>query len=389
MSTGVSPIYSNKIVDIDGVITLGTDAKSSVFQDSPSGSARRALRYDLQLTARKLLPNERVAQCMYRCGHGGVAINMSPAGIASYSGVVTCGSVWHCPVCSAKVSNTRRKELNQVLEWSRNMGYQPVLMTLTARHGIGDSLAGLLAAMKRAKAKFHDTKEFRLLKPYLVGHITATEVTHGVNGWHVHYHMICIVDAKSQQIALQMCDLQSVWLRVLNSKSVMLGGNGYAFDCQGAGGAGDYVSKWGAGEEVTLTGSKKAGGKGSTPFQLLAVASDSRGGGSEADRAAQLFLEYAKEFKGKRQLVWSKGLKRLLNIIEKTDEEVSNEPEEEDYTEVARISKGSWRLVCRRGLQAELLDVAEQGGELYVEMWILALHNQERLKNGVSNSEVG
>lgn len=384
MGTAVSPIYSNKYIDSNGEITLGTDAKSVANGDS---STRRELRYKLQATARKLLPKERVAQCMHRCGNGGVQINVSKSsGIASFAGVVTCGSVWTCPVCSAKVSNARRKELNQVLEWTRKSGYQPVLMTLTARHGVNDSLAGLLAAMKLAKKKLHQTREWRLLDPHLVGHITATEVTHGVNGWHVHYHMILLVDAKTQDLALEMCDLESVWLRVLQHKEVMLSGNGYAFDIQGAGGAGDYVAKWGAAEEVTLTGSKKANSGGSTPFQLLATASIA-GSGIEADRAAQLFKEYAAEFKGKRQLVWSRGLKKVLGIIEKTDEEVSQEPEEEDYIEVARITKGTWRLVVRRGLQAELLRMAEEGGEnaaFVVECWVLALHNQERVKNGIN-----
>lgn len=384
MTISTQSLYSNnnRIVDSNTgeVITLGTTAKSSV---SGGSSDSRALRYRLQYEARCLLPGERVAQCMHRCGQGGVAINVSQSsGIASFSGVVTCGSVWLCPVCSAKISNSRRKELNTMLEWARNEGHYPVLITLTSRHGVNDSLAGLLAAMKRAKAKLHDTKEFRLLKGSLVGHVTATEVTHGVNGWHVHFHMIAIVQCASEDIVLEMCDLSGAWLRVLKSKSVMLSGNGYAFDCQGAGGAGNYVAKWGAGEEVTLTESKRASSGSSTPFQLLATSADTGVGGSEADRASQLFIEYATQFKGKRQLVWSKGLKKLLAIVERSDEEVAAEEEEEDYIEVARVPKASWRLVVRRNLQAELLSVAEEGGALYVEMWLLALHNQEALKDG-------
>lgn len=375
MSTGVMSLYSNnRIVDsTTGEILLGTDAKSVATEDS---AGRRALRYKLQGIAKRLLPKERVAQCQHRCGRGGVEINVSSStGRASYAGVVTCGSVWLCPVCSSKISNARRKELNQVLSWCREHGYQPVLMTLTARHGLADSLAGLLAAMKLAKRKLHQSREWRALESSLVGHITATEVTHGDNGWHVHFHMLLLVDARTEFRALELCDLERVWLRVLNHKQVMLGGNGYAFDAQGASHAGDYVSKWGAAEEVTLSGSKRGNGKGQTPFELLNAAEQDMG-------AATLFLEYAKEFKGKRQLVWSPGLKHLLRIIEKSDQEVNEEPEEEDYQVVAIVPRATWALVVKRRLQAELLEVAEQGGSAYVDAWISALHNQERVTNG-------
>lgn len=375
-------IYNKNIDHSTGEITLGTDGKS-VASDN---AARRDLRYKLQATAKRLLPKEAVSQCMHRCGSGGVAINVSQSsGIASFDGVVTCKSVWVCPVCSAKISNGRRKELNEVLEWARTWGHQPVLLTLTARHGAADSLAGLLAAMKLAKKKFHQSREWRALDPNLVGHITATEVTHGVNGWHVHYHMILLVVAPSERIALEMCDLQSVWLRVLAHNSVGLSGNGHAFDAQGAGKAGDYVTKWGAAEEITLTGSKKSSGGGSTPFQLLATATDAGVSPGDQARAESLFIEYAKEFKGKRQLVWSRGLKRVLGIIDRTDDEIADEPEADDYQEVYRVDRHTWRLVVRRRLQAELLRVAEAGGSqagLFIESWILALHNQERLKHG-------
>jgi hypothetical protein len=378
------PIYNNKNIDIStGEVLLGTNTKS-VAND---GSSRRDLRYKMQGCARKLLPTERVAKCMLRCGQGGVSVNVATdTGIAFFSGVAACGSVWLCPVCSAKISNGRRKELNTVLAWARELGYQPVLMTLTARHGVSDSLAGCLAAMKLAKKKLHQSREWKALDPNLIGHITATEVTHGANGWHVHYHVILLVVASSQDLAIEMCDLQAVWLRCLNHKAVMLGGNGFAYDVQGAGGAGDYVSKWGAGEEVTLTGSKKANGKGNTPFQLLSLAA-AHADTEEGQSAAQLFIEYAKEFKGKRQLVWSRGLKKVLNIIEKSDEAIADEPDTEDYIEIARVERSSWRVVMYRGLQSELLKVAEEYGSFGVEMWLIALENQERIKNGSNSTQ--
>lgn len=433
-----SPIYninnvqSNRIdINTGEILSLGTNAKSvQSTENASSASARRTQRYALQAIARKLLPKERVAQCQHRCGRGGVSIQYSPSsGYASYAGVVTCGSVWTCPVCSNRISNHRRKELNTLLSWSRKMGYQPLLMTLTARHGADDSLGDLLDAMKTAKKRFHNSRAWKSLQSTTVGHVTATEVTHGLNGWHVHFHMLIVADCPNEQVAMQRYDLSDAWLAALrpprkygsNTKTVkswvpqepsliglpmfpqakqitsvpqaplvnqpqpqklVLTGNGYAFDLQDASHVEDYITKWGAGEELALSGVKDSRqGKGRTMWQLLDDAATDR-------HAASLFVEYTEEFHGRRQLVWSPGLKNILGILEKTDEQLSSEPEDEDYVEVARVPRNTWKLVLRRGLQAELLDVAESGGldqaGHYVNMWVLALHNQERLRDGTT-----
>ena len=41
----------------------------------------------------------------------------------------------------------------------------------------------------------------------------------------------------------------------------------------------------------------------------------------------KLFQEFAIAMKGSRQLVWSRGLKSLLDLDEKTDEELAEETE--------------------------------------------------------------
>jgi len=66
-------------------------------------------------------------------------------------------------------------------------------------------------------------------------------------------------------------------------------------------------------------GNKKKGRTGRTPFQLLADYSD------DDNKAGFLFQEYSKAFKGKRQLVWSDGLKDLAKINYKSDQEILEE----------------------------------------------------------------
>ncbi len=381
LTTGEVSYFDGKYINNNNIDTLGTTGKFVVGEDF-ARVQRRSTRFRLQATARRLLPKEQVAQCMHRCGQGGVVVNIAQStGIASFSGVATCGSVWMCPVCSAKISNSRRNELNTLLGWARNMGYQALLLTLTARHGLDDSLADLLSGMKAAKKRFHQSAAWRACKSELIGHITATETTYGSSGWHVHFHMIVIVDCPSEDLALHKFDLIDDWLAALRpvkrrntaqqqqQQQVNLEGNGHAFSIQGANAAGDYVGKWGAGEEVALTNTKKTrDGKGQTPWELLAAA--------EWDPAsAALFVEYAKHFKGKQQLVWSVGFKAVLCIIEQTDKQVADAPDA-DWVQVAIVPKQVWQVIVRRGLQAELLHVAEQGGYEYIDAWLRALQLQ-------------
>ena len=84
--------------------------------------------------------------------------------------------------------------------------------------------------------------------------------------------------------------------------------------------AAKYVSKWGLEEEVTKGHLKKGLNGSLTPFDLLR-------GCSTNNHYKALFKEFADVFKGKQQLVWSKGLKELLGIKQVTDEELIEETE--------------------------------------------------------------
>jgi hypothetical protein len=312
---------------------------------------------------------------MARCNGAGVHVMQSPTtGVAAFNGLQTCGSVWACPVCSQRITNHRREELNKLLPWARRMGYQVMLLTLTTRHAISDSLHQSMLALKAAKTKWHNTRAFRGIAGHLVGYVTATEVTHGAHGWHPHFHVLLLVDAPNEQTAVDILEVcRSAWLAALLKCG--LEGNDYAYNVQGASNAGEYISKWGAGEELTLSSSKEAKTGGRSPWGLLAAA-------TQGDSVASaLFVEYAREFRGKRQLVWSKYLKSLLGIIERNDDELADIPDADDMQPIAFIGREMWKVVVRRKLQAELLEVAEEGGVNYVLTWLLALELQ--IKRGI------
>jgi len=274
---------------------------------------------------------------------------------ASYGGLQTCGLVWNCPACAARISETRRRQVNAGLEWAKKRGYRILMITLTARHGEGDELAGLLSAMKRAKKRLHQHRAWKRLKPRIVAMLTATEVTHGRNGWHPHFHVVVIVETKEAEAALS--EMGDPWRGALRAEG--LDGAAAAFDIQDASAAGRYVSKWGAGEELTMSGKKKAKGKGRTPLQLL----EAHKAGNED--AGELWLEYAAAFHRRTQLDGLKKLVDLAGLDDVTDAEAAQdeaqEGQERDQEPLMNIDSDTWRQKARKR-RTDILDAAETGG---------------------------
>lgn len=288
----------------------------------------------------------------------GVDVNMSAYESgqqrASFSGLQTCGLVWQCPACAARISETRRRQVNSGLEWAKGQGYRIAMLTLTARHGAGDDLKSLLTGMKEAKRRLHQHRAWKRIKPDVVAVLTATEVTHGKNGWHPHFHMIVIVRTKAAEAGLAL--LGDPWRGALRAEG--LDGADAAFDCRDASTVGRYVSKWGAGEELTLSGKKRAKGKGRTPLNLL----EAHKAGNE--EAGQLWLEYVSAFRRRTQLDGLSKLVRLAGIEELTDAEAAQDEAQDGQEQegpIANIDADTWRTRARYR-RTDILDAAEDDG---------------------------
>lgn len=326
--------------------------------------ALRSQRFKLQRHAAKLAPAESVAGCKWRLQRQDgqtprVGVMLSPDGRAFYAGLQTCGSPWLCPVCSAKISEIRRGEMNHGLGVARALGLIPVMITLTHRHDRADALDEQLRAMKKAKQRLRQRREWRALKPRIAGTITATEVTHGESGWHTHFHEIALVQADSEEEAVALFEpLGRVWLTCLGG----FGLNGalpHAWQVQGAARVGDYVAKWGAAEELAMSRHKQGKKGGRNPWQLLTAS-------AEGDAVAgALWQEYARAFKGARQLVWSPGLRAAFGLDAAADGDAAEA--EEPAQALALFSRDDWvrhdpaklGIRYRRG---RVLNAAEERG---------------------------
>ncbi|MEQ1158895.1 replication protein, partial [Acinetobacter johnsonii] len=112
----------------------------------------------------------------------------------------------------------------------------------------------------------------------------------------------------------------------------------------------DYISKWGLAEEMTQAHQKigKKNRQSLTPWEILDL---SRMEASTKDKYGHLFSVYASAFKGRRQLFWSKGLKELLKVADKSDEQLANEhsqdePQDEVYENMLNLGEQDWWTIC-------------------------------------------
>ncbi len=343
----------------------------------------RALRYLLQAGARELMGKdlERVVFCHRRpSGQGSIGVHWAyEYGRAFYSGLQTCGSVWMCSVCAAKVAERRRVEIGEGIEAHTASGGQVVLFTFTVRHHRGDDLGVTLAGVRGAHKKFKQGRAYQRLRASvgLLGTISGLEVTHGNgNGWHPHIHELWFVRAGVDLGALQ-AELLVRWsacverfgLRSVNSHGLKI-----SYRATGAETLNLYMTKmggtWDLSREIVGSATKRArGASGRSPAALLYDYT----AGSDIE-AGLLWFEFAKTFKGRKQIVWSKGLRAALlgSGVEETDEEIAAKFEERSIV-LAVLSLVEWRLVLAHEAVAELLQVADSGDVAAVGAYLQSL----------------
>jgi len=358
--------------------SLGINAKSN---NKPMET--RVQRFALQSVARSILPESRTAKCLRIRSHGQEiqVWKHHEHNTAAYGGLQTCGSVWACPVCSAKIAERRRAEVQAAMGVHKARGGCVQLLTLTAPHQRKDSLFDLLAKQAKALKTFWNDRAVKavLVEMGVVGQIRALEVTHGRksphnNGWHPHYHILLFAGS-GVDLSLFNKAQMTHWQVVLYLRwaaacvKAGLGEPTYANGLKLDGGdkASKYVTKWGLEDEMTKGHTKKAL-HGETPFDFLrAFLAD-----KSDKQAAALFKEFAETFKGKRQLYWSKGLKAMFSIEEATDEELLTRVEEEAVL-LGLLTIDQWRDVLKVDARATVLEIAAHSGwhEVQRYLWFI------------------
>lgn len=141
--------------------------------------------------------------------------------------------------------------------------------------------------------------------------------------------------------------------------------------------AAEYSTKWGMDSELTKSHIKHGRDQNYTPFDMLEKYGETKG-----EEFAELFREFARAFKGKRQLVWSDGMRDLLGLgVEKTDEELAAEVRE-DAVLLGTLTRADWSIVLCADKRGELLIVAAMHGWEGVKRYIreLVCSNNEEVR---------
>lgn len=343
------------------------------------------LKWQLQVVSRRALQTSkhRISIC-YRNIRGDkkeVEVRKSEkSGKCYYSNLMVCGSIWVCPVCAAKIQAFRALEVRHALNEWQSRGGSVVMLTQTVPHSKQDVLNDLLHNFSEALRAFKSGKSYqkRIDKYSIVGSIKALEVTHGVNGWHPHSHTILFLRNKTE------FDEMESQLFLLWKNAVIRQGLGEpsqkAFTIQDAGEVRNYITKlgteyqWNVEHELVKANTKSGRSKDVySPFDMLRiniVDEDEQLNEfqkqelvKEKQKGLELFKEYSHNFYGKKQLLWSVGLKKAVGInSDFTDEQIAQSVREIDVV-LAFITGEQWKFIRKRNLQGEVLQIVEKFGK--------------------------
>ena len=290
-----------------------------------------------------------------------------------YKGLMTCGSVWVCPLCASKIQERRRQEVEQAIAWAAAQERAGCVVSLTFPHRVDQPLRDLLKLQREALAHMRGSRAYMALmkRCKLAGRIRSLEVTHGQNGWHPHTHELLFLDPDVPAEWLRS-QLAPLWLKSCRKVGLFRDDRDneadflrYSVDVRaGDEGTADYLAKmddqrtWGLSHELTKSSSKQGKRAGVHPFKLAAQ-----------DSTAALFLEYVHAMKGQRQLVWSRGLKAAVGVVEKSDEEIAQEDVAKVVDAIA-VSPAAWRVVLGNDARWELALAAELNGSQGVRHYL-------------------
>lgn len=337
------------------------------FTETPKGRASTAelvtRRFVRQAEARRLMPKHRVADCTRALVPTRDHVEVHGGARAHFRGLVTCGAVWCCPVCSARITEARRRELTEAVN---NSGLYAVMVTATIKHDrfmrLDDSMRGLLDAWRRVQ---NGAPYQRQAERYGIRHtVKALEnTTSRENGWHPHIHVLMLMDAPlgSDDLGLMQDWFKKRWLAMLAKQghkasyehglNVVAGNDALAL----------YVAKfghepaeperyaaiegqWTVAHELTKANLKagRVDAKGIvhyTPFELLDLSS------TGDDWARARWCEYVDATHGVQYLRWSRGAKAALGVDELTDEQLAATPDETRL--FAELERREWFMILR------------------------------------------
>lgn len=335
---------------------------------------------------------------------------------AYYGNLVTCGSIWACPVCASKINAHRSEELSLGLNnWADVRGGTVALLTLTMRHEKGTPLKTYWDALSPAvKASlgggYRRAREAKKAAGF-VGSVMTREATYGANGWHLHAHALVFLENPSAgAVEALSAALFAAWSSQLQRKGLDAPSPRYGIDFQVLTGeqarerAAHYMAKGAfeskrAARELTRDGGKQARLGNRAPLEILHDIAMAQTKGEVDFADVHLWREWEAASYGRQALTWSKGLRDLVGLgLDRPDEDLAEEgldvledepPFPDGVENIYNMTQETWAsvVVHRANGPTDLLELAEQELDLAkardavagrVSSWLYALVESQR-----------
>lgn len=366
--------------------------------------ARRRVRFAAQRMLWRHSSLKRVRFCGRHLAAGQESVQLrvttAPDGTrrAGFAGLQTCGSVWSCPMCSARVLSHRQSEISQAVDHWDTQGGVVAMFTYTMKHNARQNLADLWSALGSgwsaitsggvysAEKALYGVATTRVVKTgkragqtvptSVLPWLRVVEVTHGAAGWHVHVHAIVFLPEGTTNEAIN--DLYDAWWKrwekglsnvgIVGSKQVNRAEVFVGREISRR--VGNYVTKntYTAGEIAGLEAARsdlKNGRFGNrAPFEILRDIIAQTNGPERVERDAALWAIFEQASKGKRQMTWAGGARTLLGLDAEIDDETIAAEETGTVDDaLLDIPADSWKAILLvAGRRATLVETAETPG---------------------------
>ncbi len=373
-----------------------TNSKDNQKFSKAQGDRRSA--YALKNTSAKLLPAERVCNCLNHrvTADRGVDVRLNKTnGKAGYGNLMRCDGVWICPCCSGRILAKRGKEVEKGVDTWTQAGGSVFMLTLTHSHKRTDKLALKMKLLQKALSRFFGDRAMKEIFEQFgkVGQIKALETTYSeANGWHPHHHILMFSEmspdeflnnavsvtydkngyvqyvslereqkliAKGRGNDIEVINfeqfIKSYWVKICLAVGLGAPSLEHGATMQNASAVKTYLTKFKTAQELTNAKAKRAKGASRNQWEILA---DAHNG---CESSGKLWQIYADAFKGQRQLFWSRGLKEMLLIDEIADDEIEELEgvADDEIITVIELGVEDWGYIRRKNWQAQLLEIVE------------------------------
>lgn len=365
----------------------------------------------------------------YDCGRepvgAAVEFRKTREGIVGLAGLASCGRVWLCPVCNAKVMARRALEIGVTLAWADRAGLDLLWGSLTVRHNSASDLGHMLQLQRDSWRTLVSRMAWRKRNTTVtvahghtpacdngcdrkldirdtgaqgrVGYIRASEITVGVNGWHPHFHPMLVWRgdrAAAQRFAdwtvenwVHAVEQHGGEARMQGGQQLRLLDRREAFsELSGYVTKSTYDAARLALEVVWSQGKNAPPGRRvakTAPHWSLLAQIETGEFGDDPVHALDRWEQLEEAVPGHRMIAWSRGLRSFAGIgeDEQTDEEIAAEEAGTRNDAVCFITPAGWDTIRDNGeVLGLMLNTLESAGWEGLQV-LLDVHGVEYFTN--------